>query len=158
MITFFNTILCGIQIKVAFTKIEETFLSNKVLVHYNPNFVLTVVRDASPIDLRTLLSHKIPDGSEKPTVLASSTLNVYEKNWAQINKDDLALVFAIKYSLQFVYEREFILMTDHKTFVSIFGEKKGVLHISHRLQRYAIFLSGLTYKGVVNGNDFVLSR
>jgi len=46
-----------------------------------------------------------------------------------------------------VYGREFILRTDHKPLVSIFGEKKGIpLMSAHRLQRYAIFLSGYTTK------------
>lgn len=63
-----------------------------------------------------------------------------EKYYAQINKDNIALVFSIKYFHQFMYGREFILRTDHKPFVSILGENKGNLRISaHRLQSYVIF-------------------
>jgi len=76
----------------------------------------------------------MPDGSEKCSLLNSNMLNVSEKNYEQINKDDLALVFSIKYFQKFL-QKEFILRTDHKPFVSIFGEKKGILRISalHRL-------------------------
>jgi len=74
-----------------------------------------------------VLSHIMPDRSEKPIAFASRTLNASEKNYAQIDKEALNLVFAIKYSHQFVYGREFILRTDHKPYlVSIFGEKKGI--------------------------------
>jgi hypothetical protein len=95
----------------AFSRIKESILSNKVLVHYNPNLKLIVASDASPFGVEAVLSHKIPDGSEKPIAFASRTLNEYEKNYVQIDKEALALVFAIKYFHQFVYGREFILRT-----------------------------------------------
>ncbi|CAI6349493.1 unnamed protein product [Macrosiphum euphorbiae] len=148
----------------AFSKIKESILSNKVLVHYNPNLELIVASDASPFGVGAVLSHIMPDGSEKPIAFASRTLSASEKNYAQIDKEALALVFAIKYFHQFVYGREFILRTDHKPLVSIFGEKKGIpLMSAHRLQRYAIFLSSYTYKiefikGLENGNADALSR
>jgi len=92
----------------AFTKIKESILSNKVLEHYNPNLELIVASDASPFEVRAVLSHKMPDGSEKPIAFASRTLSKSEKNYTQIDKVALALVFAVKYFHQFVYGREFV--------------------------------------------------
>ncbi|XP_060880783.1 uncharacterized protein K02A2.6-like [Metopolophium dirhodum] len=106
----------------------------------------------------------MPDGSEKPIAFVSRTLSESEKNYAQIELEALALVFAVKYFHQFVYGREFVLRTEHKPLVSIFGDKKGIpLMSAHRLQHYAIFLSGYTYKieffsGVENGNADALLR
>jgi len=63
-----------------------------------------------------------------------------------------------------VFRRQFILRTDHKPLVGIFGENKGIPTMAaHRLQRYAMFLSGYSYKigfvnGVNNGNADALSR
>lgn len=79
----------------AFSKIKESILSNKVLVHYNPNLELIVASDASPFGVGAVLSHIMPDGSEKPIAFASRTLSASEKNYAQIDKEALALVFAI---------------------------------------------------------------
>jgi len=81
----------------AFSKIKESVLSNKVLVHYNPHLELIVASDASPFGVGAVLSHKMSDGSEKPIDFASRTLNESEKNYPQIDKEALALVFAIKY-------------------------------------------------------------
>jgi len=87
-----------------------------------------------------------------------------ENNYSQIEKEALALIFSVKYFHQIVYGRKFILRTDHKPLVSIFGEKKGIpIMAAHRLQRYAVFLSGYSYKiefvkGADNGSADALSR
>jgi len=63
-----------------------------------------------------------------------------------------------------LFGRKFILRTDHKQLISIFGEGKRIPTMAaHRLQRYAIFLSGYSFtiqfiKGVDNGNADALSR
>lgn len=125
---------------------------------------LIVDSGVGPFGVEAVLSHILPDGAEKPIAFTSRTLNASEKNYAQIDKEALALVFAIKYFHQFVYGRELILRTNHNPLVSIFGEKKGIpLMSAHRLQRYAIFLFGYTYKiefikGLENGNADALSR
>lgn len=154
----------GDKQKESFNKIKLTIVSNNVLVHYNPEGLLVVASDASPIGIGAVLSHILPDGSEKPIAFASRTLNESERNYSQLDKEALALVFSVKYFHQFIYGREFILRTDHKPLVSIFGEKKGIpVMAAHRLQRYAIFLSGYSYKveyvkGIDNGNADALSR
>lgn len=134
------------------------------MVHYNCDCEIIVASDASPYDISTVLSHKLPDESKKPIKFASRTLNESEKKYAQIDKEALALVFSVKYFHQFVYGKEFNLRTDHNSLISIFGEKKGIpLMAAHRLQRYVVFLTGYTHKiefvkGVDNGNADALSR
>lgn len=150
--------------EIAFKAIKDSIVSNNVLIHYNTEWELIVACDASPIGIGAVLSHRLPDGSEKPIAFASRTLTACERKYAQIDKEALALVFAVKYFHQYVYGRKFVLKTDHKPLVSIFGEKKGIpIMAAHRLQRYAVFLSGYSYriefiKGLDNGNADALSR
>ncbi|CAI6346892.1 unnamed protein product [Macrosiphum euphorbiae] len=154
----------GVEQKLAFKKIKESIVSENILVHYNSSWELIVASDASPIGIGAVLSHRLPDGSEKPIAFASRTLTDCEKKYAQIDKEALAIVFAVRYFHQYVFGRQFILRTDHKPLVSIFGENKGIpVMAAHRLQRYAVFLSGYSYKiefinGVNNGNADALSR
>ena len=52
----------------------------------------------------------------------------------------------IKHFQIYLYGRHFSLVTDHQPLVSIFNPSKGIpLTTAARLQRYAIFLSGLDY-------------
>lgn len=124
----------GKEEEIAFNKIKESIVSSNVLVHYNTEWELVIASDASPIGVGAVLSHRLPDGSEKPIAFASRTLTLCEHKYAQIDKEALALVFAVKYFHQYVYGRQFILRTDRKPLVSIFGENKGVPSmVAHRL-------------------------
>ena len=70
-----------------------------------------------------------------------------EHGYAQIDKEATAIVYAIRYFHQFLYSREFIIRTDHKPLVGIFGPKKGIpVMATNRLQRYAIFYQGIIMK------------
>ncbi|CAI6365252.1 unnamed protein product [Macrosiphum euphorbiae] len=148
----------------AFDGIKKALLSKEILIHYNPKWPIILACDASPTGIGAVLSHKLPDESEKPIAFISRTLSSSERGYAQIDKEATAIVYAIKYFHQFLYGREFILRTDHKPLVMIFGPKKGIpVMAANRLQRYAIFLSGYNYeiqfiKGTDNGNADALSR
>lgn len=48
------------------------------------------------IGLGTVFSRSVPGGSEKPIAFASSTLSLTEQRFLEINKDALAIVWAVK--------------------------------------------------------------
>lgn len=130
----------------AFNKVKNMMVSDKVLAHYDPNLPVALSCDASPYGLGAVLSHKFPDGTERPIAYASRSLNNAEKNYSQIDKEALGIIWGIKRFNVYLYGRNFTLVTDHQPLVSIFSPQKGISTTSSsRLQRYAIFLSGYDY-------------
>ena len=111
-----------------------------------------------------VLSHTLPDGSEKPIAYSSRTLSSSEKNISQIEKESLSIIFAIKKFHQYIFGRHVTIVTDHKSLLRKLSEEKGIPQLAaSRLQRWAIILSGnnytLKYKTVTsNSNADCLSR
>ena len=130
-----------------FCKLKEMLSSDLLLTHFNPNLTTVVAADASNYGVGAVISHIFPDGSEKATAHASRTLTPAEKNYAQIEKEALALIFAVKKFHKMLYGRHFILLTDHKPLVAIFGSKKGIpVYSASRLQRWATILLGYDFE------------
>ena len=117
-----------------------------VLTHYDPERPLTLACDASPIGIGAVLSHIMDDGSERPISFASCTLSKTEKNYSQIDKEALGLVWGVKKFHLYLFGHHFTLVTDHEPLTSIFHPKKGIPAMTvARLQRYALFLAGFNY-------------
>ena len=82
--------------KVAFKKAKKMLSEAPLLVHFDPTQEIVVHTDASPYGLGSVLSHVFTDKVEKPVCFASRSLSKAERNYAHIEKEGLALVFAVK--------------------------------------------------------------
>ena len=148
----------------AFEAAKKQLLSSKVLVHYNPDLPLILACDASPVGIGAVISHKMQDGSEKPISFASRMLTKAEKNYSQIEKEALGLVFGVIKFHEYLFGRKFTLITDHKPLLKILGPKTGVPPLAAaRMQRWALILAAYTYEiqykpSGEHGNADALSR
>ena len=120
--------------------------------------------DASPYGAGACLTHIMPDSEERPIALASRTVSTAEKKYAQLEKEALALVYAVKQFHKYLVDREFTLFTDHRPLLKILGPYEGVATLAAaRLQRWVLLLSAyncnLKFKsGVDNKEADLLSR
>ncbi|XP_046399364.1 uncharacterized protein K02A2.6-like [Ischnura elegans] len=131
----------------AFQSVKTSIASAGVLAHYNPSLPIILECDASPYGLGALLIQRYTNGLECPIAFASRSLSKAETNYAQIDREALAIIFGVKKFTQYLYGRKFTLRTDHKPLLYILGEKKGIPQMAaNRLQRWAIILQGYDFQ------------
>ena len=130
----------------AFQQAKDQLTSSRVLAHYDPALPIKLAADASAYGVGAVIAHVFADGTEHPIAFASRTLTSSERNYAQIEKEALALIFGVRKFHPYLYGRKFTLVTDHKPLTSILGPKKGIPSLAAaRLQRWAVLLSAYTY-------------
>ena len=130
----------------AFDKAKVLVSKSPVLVHYDVHKPIKLYCDASPHGIGACLMHVV-DGVEKPVAFASRTLSVAEQNYAQVEREALGIIFGVKRFNQYLYGREFILVTDHRPFCKLFGHADGIRPVAAaRMQRWALILSAYSYK------------
>ena len=109
--------------KQACETVKQLLTSSSVLVHYQPERTVTLAVDASPYGV-----------------------GASERNYSQLEKEALAIIFGIKKFHQYLYGRKFVLLTDHKPLTVILGPKNGIpVLAASRLQRWAVQLSAYHY-------------
>jgi hypothetical protein len=148
----------------AFISVKQMLRTDSVLVHFDRTLPILLECDASPYGLGAVLSHRFPDGSERPISFASRSLSPAEKNYSHLEKEGLALIFGVRKFHQYLYGHEFTLATDHKPLTYLFNENKCIPQMaSARIIRWAITLSAYQYsitykKGSLNNCADALSR
>ncbi|XP_037977694.2 uncharacterized protein K02A2.6-like [Plutella xylostella] len=137
----------GNKEKRAFETVKQMLLSCDVLAHYDSARPLVVTCDASAHGLGAVLTQPDAAGAERPVAYASRALTQPERNYSQIHKEALAIIYAVKKFHQYLFGREFLLRTDHKPLLSIFNPEAAIPSMTtSRMQRWALTLSAYNFK------------
>ena len=148
----------------AFHQSKQLLVSAKVLAHFDPQQESVVTCDASSYGLGAVLAQRGKDGKEHPVAFASRTLMKTERNYAQVEREALAVIFGLQRFRQYLFGRDFVLVSDHKPLVGLLGENTPLPPMaSARIHRWAMILSGYSYKlqykpGRDKGNADACSR
>lgn len=118
----------------AFVNIKKCISQAPVLQNFNSNLPVTIQCDASKDGLGCCL---MQDG--KPVSYASRSLTSAERNFSQIEKELLSVVWASKKFHYYIYGRKCTVLNDHKPLETLL--KKSIHEIpSTRLQRLKLKL------------------
>jgi len=130
----------------AFNRLKDALCMETTLAHFDPSMDIGIACDASEVGLGVVLFHRYKDGREQPLAYASKTLTDAQKAYGQVQKEALSIVFALKKFHQFLYGRRFILITDHKPLLALFGPTKATPAMAaNRLARWALTLNQYDY-------------
>ena len=150
--------------EATFQKIKKMLSGAPLLVHFDMTRPIVVHCDASEYGVGVVLSHLLENGEERPVGFASRTLSSAERNYATIEKEGLALVYAVKKFHQYLFGNKFVMCTDHKPLLGLFAENCPLpARAAARVLRWALLLSAYDFElryreGARNGNADGLSR
>ncbi|XP_041439819.1 uncharacterized protein K02A2.6-like [Xenopus laevis] len=134
----------------AFQKLKDALVCAPVLSFFDPREPVELHADASKDGLGACLIQK-----NKPVIYASRALTKTEQNYAQIEKELLAIVFAFKKFHQYVFGISVMVRSDHKPLEAIVT--KNLSKAPARLQRMLLQLQKYDFQIVYTpGKDMLI--
>ncbi|XP_058042036.1 uncharacterized protein K02A2.6-like, partial [Ahaetulla prasina] len=107
----------------AFQGVKNLLSSDSLLIQYNGTLPLVLSCDASPYGVGAVLSHRVPNGTEAPIAYYSRTMSSAERNYSQLDKEALAIVSGVKKFHEYVFGRDFKIITDHRPLLLLWGDR-----------------------------------
>ncbi|CAK1594239.1 unnamed protein product [Parnassius mnemosyne] len=142
----------------AFQKCKELLTNAPLLQYPDPDKPYVLTTDASTVALGAVSSQGTI-GSDKPIAYASRTLSDTETRYSTIERELLAIIWAVKHFRPYLYGRKFTIYTDHRPLVWLYSLKEPNSKLTRwrlRLQEYDF---DIVYKnGKQNSNADALSR
>lgn len=142
----------------SFEHLRDELLKEPILQYpnFNEEFILTT--DASKYAIGAVLSQG-PVKNSLPIAYASRTLNPAETRYSTIERELLAIVWAVKHFRPYLFGKKFTIITDHQPLKWLFSSKDP----SSRLVRWRLKLEEYQYEivykpGRLNSNADALSR
>ena len=124
--------------EATFCQLKTLLQKAPILKYYDVKKPVTIQCDSSQYGLGACLLQDL-----KPVAYVSRALTPTEQHYAQIEKELLAIVFAMERFHTYVYGRNVSVETDHKPLISIV--KKSLTSAPRRLQRMLLRLQNYDY-------------
>jgi hypothetical protein len=118
----------------AFAEVKENMTKIAPLMMLKAGEPLILAVDASSYGLGAALLQKDAAGDERPVFFASRLMSDTEKEYPQIDKEFLAIVWALERLDAFVYGQNLTIRTDHRPLLGLV--KKPMVQLSTRQQRF----------------------
>ena len=126
----------------ALVKIKELITQTTVMRYFDVNKEVTIEWDSSNVGLGAVLTQH-----GYPVAYASRALTQTERNYAKIEKECLAIVFAAERFENYILGKDIVqVLSDHKPLMTIFT--KSILTSPKRLQRMRLRLQNYPLKVV----------
>ena len=93
------------QHQTCFEKIKQALTTTTVLANFDPDIPIGLACDPSAVSIGAVIYHKYENGTKRPIACASKTLSSSEKNYPQIEREALSIIFGVKVSLAFVWSK-----------------------------------------------------
>ncbi|XP_060077956.1 uncharacterized protein LOC132557483 [Ylistrum balloti] len=120
--------------QTAFDEVKRKLTKAPVLAYFDANKEVVVQVDSSQHGIGAVLVQ-----CGQPIEFASRSLTTSERNWAQIEKEALAILFGLERFDQYTYGRAVTIQNDHKPLASIL--KKPLSDAPKRLQNILVRLN-----------------
>ncbi|XP_031333730.1 uncharacterized protein K02A2.6-like [Photinus pyralis] len=117
--------------RTEFNKLKTLITKAPVLTYFDTNKKLTLSCDSSQYAVGAVISHDI-----NPIAFASASLTDCQQNYAQIERELLAIVYGCIKFHQYIYGQKVLVHTDHKPLIPLFI--KPLYKVPQRLQRFML--------------------
>ena len=153
-----NQVEWGVSQENAYQTLKHLLTADPVLRLPDLNEPFTLRTDASGVGVGAVLLQE-HDGKLHPVAYASKKLLPREQRYSTMEKECLAIVWAVRKFMVYLYGRQFVLQTDHQPLAYLSRAK----YINDRIMRWALFLqpyrmSVQAIKGSTNVGADYLSR
>ncbi len=116
-----------------FDRIKDALRRIQPLMAIKPGEPFALAADASAYGLGAALTQTDAEGNDRPIFFASRLMNDHELRYAQVDKELLAVAWALERLDTLVYGQRITVRTDHKPLLGLI--KKPMAHMSPRQQR-----------------------
>ncbi|PAA78757.1 hypothetical protein BOX15_Mlig016452g7 [Macrostomum lignano] len=130
----------GEQQTRAFETVKSLLASEPVLRAPDYSRQFTLETDSSETGIGAVLTQEFEDGIH-PVLFVSRRLTSAERSYATIEKECLAVRWAVEKLRHYLLGRRFVIKSDHKPLQYLQMD-----HANPRLQRWAFYLSGYDYE------------